>query len=73
MPSLLLPFQWVLLMFAGWVNRHQLDVIEYPQEDNRVLKARLGRKHDRPFRKRERGWQTPNCRLTLKGATNRWR
>jgi putative transposase len=29
-------------MFAGWVNRHQLDVIEYLQEENRVLKHRLG-------------------------------
>jgi len=29
MPSLLLPFHLVLLVFAGWVNRHQLDVIEY--------------------------------------------
>jgi len=29
-------------MFAGWVNRHQLDVIEYLQEENRVLKERLG-------------------------------
>jgi putative transposase len=31
-----------LLMFSGWVNRHQLDVIEYLQEENRVLKERLG-------------------------------
>jgi hypothetical protein len=29
-------------MLAGWVNRHQLDVIEYLQEENRVLKERLG-------------------------------
>jgi len=29
-------------MFAGWVNRHQLDVIEYLQEENRVLKERMG-------------------------------
>jgi putative transposase len=29
-------------MFAGWVNRHQLNVIEYLQEENRVLKERLG-------------------------------
>ena len=29
-------------MIAGWVNRHQLDVIEYLQEENRVLKDRLG-------------------------------
>ena len=33
-----------LLMFAGWVNRHQLDVIEYLQEENRVLKERMGRR-----------------------------
>ena len=32
----------LLLMFAGWVNRHQLDVIEYHQDENRVLKERLG-------------------------------
>jgi hypothetical protein len=41
MSPLLLPFQLVLLVFAGWVNRHQLDVIEYLQEENRVLKERL--------------------------------
>jgi len=29
-------------MFAGWVNRHQLNVIDYLQEENRVLKERLG-------------------------------
>jgi hypothetical protein len=39
---LLLPFQLLLLMFAGWVNRHQQDVIEYLQQENRVLKKRLG-------------------------------
>lgn len=42
MSPLLLPIQFVLLIFAGWVNRHQLDVIEYLQEENRVLKGRLG-------------------------------
>jgi hypothetical protein len=42
MSRLPLPFQFVLLMFSGWVNRHQLDVIEYLQEENRVLKERLG-------------------------------
>jgi putative transposase len=41
MSPLLLPFQMLLLMFAGWVNRHQLDVIEYLQEENRVLKKRM--------------------------------
>ena len=33
---LLQSVQMLLLMFAGWVNRHQLDVIEYLQEENRV-------------------------------------
>jgi hypothetical protein len=42
MLPLLLPFQLVLLMFAGWVNRHHLDVIDYLREENRVLKERLG-------------------------------
>jgi hypothetical protein len=42
MSPLLLPFHLILLTFAGWVNRHQLDVIEYLQEENRVLKERLG-------------------------------
>jgi hypothetical protein len=33
------PLQLLLLIFAG--NRHQSDVIEYLQEENRVLKERL--------------------------------
>lgn len=42
MSSLLPPLHLLLMMFAGWVNRHQLNVIEYLQEENRVLKERLG-------------------------------
>jgi hypothetical protein len=42
MSPLLLPLQLALLIFPGWVNRRQLDVIEYLQEENRVLKERLG-------------------------------
>ena len=42
MSSLLQPLHLLLMMFAGWVNRHQLDVIDYLQEENRVLKERLG-------------------------------
>jgi hypothetical protein len=42
MSPLLLPLRLLLMMFAGWVNRHQFDVIEYLQEENRVLKERLG-------------------------------
>jgi len=42
MSSLFPPLHLLLMMFASWVNRHQLDVIEYLQEENRVLKERLG-------------------------------
>ncbi|MDB6045748.1 MAG: hypothetical protein JWM63_4299 [Gammaproteobacteria bacterium] len=42
MSSLLQPLHLLLMMFAGWVNRHQLDVIDFLQEENRVLKERLG-------------------------------
>ena len=27
------PLQFFFLLFAGWVNRHQKDVIEYLQEE----------------------------------------
>jgi hypothetical protein len=37
----------LLLMFAGRVNRHQLDVIEYLQEKNRVLLERMARRRIR--------------------------
>jgi putative transposase len=39
-----LPLQFLMLIFAGWVNRHQQDVIEYLQEENRVLREQLGGK-----------------------------
>jgi hypothetical protein len=40
MSRLPLPLHLLLLMFAGWVNRRQLDVIEYLQEENRVRATR---------------------------------
>jgi hypothetical protein len=30
-------------MVAGWINRHQQQVIAYFQKENRILKARLGK------------------------------
>ena len=36
--------QFLMLIFAGWVNRHQQDVIEYLQEENRALREQLGGK-----------------------------
>ncbi len=37
-----LQLQFLMLIFAGWVNRSQQDVIEYLQEENRVLCEQLG-------------------------------
>lgn len=42
MSALAPAFRLGLLMFAGWVNRQQLDVIDYLQEENRLLKERFG-------------------------------
>ena len=39
--------QFLVLTFAGWVNRHQDDLIEYLREENRVLREQLG---GRPLR-----------------------
>lgn len=33
---------FVLLVFSGWVNRQQQDVIHYLREENRVLREQLG-------------------------------
>jgi putative transposase len=41
MPEIL-PLQLLLTTFAGWVNRHQTQVIDYLIEENRVLKEQLG-------------------------------
>ena len=36
------PVPLLLLMFAGWINQYQQDMIEYLKEENRLLKERLG-------------------------------
>ena len=36
-----LQLQFLMLVFAGWVNRSQQDVIEYLQEENRALREQL--------------------------------
>lgn len=35
---------FLILTFAGWINRHQLDVIEYLKAENGVLREMLGRR-----------------------------
>ena len=48
------PWQLLLVSLAGWINRHQQDVIAYTQEENRILKAKLKGKRIR-FTDDERG------------------
>ncbi len=36
--------QLLLGTFAGWVNRHQAQVIDYLVEENRVLKEQIGKR-----------------------------
>lgn len=38
------PMGMLLVMLAGWINRHQQDVIEYLKEENKVLREMLGGK-----------------------------
>ena len=38
------PLQFLIVAFAGWLNRHQQKVIEYLVEENRSLKEQLGGK-----------------------------
>src|SRR5215831_5361297 len=36
------PFRFLLIAVAGWMNQHQLQVIDYLREENRVLRQQLG-------------------------------
>src|SRR5215831_3495250 len=38
------PFRLLLISLAGWVNQQQQDVIDYLQEENRVLREQRGAK-----------------------------
>src|SRR4051794_36457690 len=41
-PQVLDPFRFLLIAVSGWMNQHQLPVIEYLREENRVLREQLG-------------------------------
>ena len=47
MSKLLDPFRFLLVTVAGWMNQHQLQVIEYLREANRVRREQLGPKRPR--------------------------
>jgi len=38
------PFRLLLISLAGWLNQYQRDVIDYLEEENRVLREQLGNK-----------------------------
>src|ERR1700674_5344095 len=42
MPRVLDPFRFVLIAVAGWMNQHQVQMIDYLREENRVLREQLG-------------------------------
>src|SRR6516165_5624218 len=41
MPRVLDPFRFLLIAVAGWMNHHQLEMIDYLREENRVLRELL--------------------------------
>jgi len=40
--TVLNPFQFVVIVLAGWIDQRQQNVIEYLREENRVLREQLG-------------------------------
>ena len=44
MNFVLKPWQQLLLILAGWINRHQQDAIEYLLTENEVLREKLGKR-----------------------------
>src|SRR5580693_468035 len=42
MPRVVVPFRFVLIAVAGWMNQRQLQIIDYFREENRVLREQLG-------------------------------
>ena len=42
MPRVLDPFRFVLIAVTAWMNQHQLEIIDYLHEENRVLREQLG-------------------------------
>jgi Integrase core domain len=41
MKNLPSPFEFLILLFSGWLNRHQAAIIDYLKEENRVLMEQL--------------------------------
>ena len=50
------PFRLLFISLAGWLNQRQQDVIDYLQEENRILRQPLGDKRLR-FNNDQLGWR----------------
>jgi hypothetical protein len=44
MDFVLQPWNLLLVSLAGWINRHQQNIVEYPRTENEVLKEKIGKK-----------------------------
>jgi len=73
------PFRLVLISLAGWFNQQQQAVIEYLQEENRVLREQLGGKRLRfndaqrrrlAVRAKKLGWRMLHELTTNRDAGN---
>ena len=42
MASVLNPVRFIMIALSGWINQHQLLIIDYLREENRVLREQLG-------------------------------
>ena len=62
MSVILQPWQFLLLILAGWINRQQQEIIEYLRTENRILREAHGRKRIRLNDDQRR-------RLAVKGKT----
>ena len=60
------PFRLLLISLAGWLNQRQQEVIDYLQEENRILRQPLGDKRLR-FNDDQR------LRLAVKAKKLGWR
>ena len=68
MPNALLPLRFLLLVFAGLVNRQQAKVVDYLREENRVLREQIGSRRLRLTEDSER-----TARATSEGQNARIR
>ena len=65
MNLVLQPWQLLLLILAGWINRHQQNVIDYLKTENEVLREKLGKKRILLTNDKRR-------RLAARGRSTNW-